>query len=149
MALSRHVRREELFPEQLQQQEVAIQTQQLQDQLQDLTIQWQQNPEDQELFLQQQRRLLQRLQDSQKLQQELQNRLQLRLRNVPLAEFTIPRTTTEILIIETSTTERYVGVGEVVFEFFVVRLLKIVVSLASKLYVYHGDINSSDFRSEF
>lgn len=123
--MSPHVRREELFPEQLQQQEVQIQTQQLQDQLQDLTIHWQQNPDSTEQFLQQQALLLQRLQDSQKLQLELQNRLQLRLRNVQLDEFTIPKTT-EIIIIETTTTttERYVKVWAVMI--FVVSCMIVV-----------------------
>lgn len=85
-----HGRREELFPEQLQQQELQVHTQVLQDQLQDLNVQWQKNPGKTEEFLKRRDELLQQLQDSQTLQQELQRRLQLRLSNTPLNNFRIP-----------------------------------------------------------
>lgn len=87
--------REELFPEQLQQQQLQVHTQVLQDQLQDLNVQWQKHPEKTDDFLKQRDELLRQLQESQTLQQELQRRLQLRLSNTPLNQFGIPvRTTT-------------------------------------------------------
>jgi len=85
-----HVFREELFPEQLQQQQLQVHTQVLQDQLQEVNILWQKSPENTDTFLKRRDELLQQLQDSQRLQQELQRRLQLRLSNLPVPSMPLP-----------------------------------------------------------
>ncbi|KAK6621977.1 hypothetical protein RUM44_001784 [Polyplax serrata] len=89
--------RDELYPEQIQQHDLQIETQKLQDQLQEMTITWQNNPgtlTNQE-YTRRRGELLKKLQENQNRMQELQDLLQLRLTN-SLTQFLIQNNSKEV-----------------------------------------------------